>query len=543
VETPDEIAEAVKAGEPAGGADGGKLGTFLGAGSGAKDSLTILSGTAQNIVGLAVFVIASFGMNILVSHALGGRKSAAFGQVTLITQLAFVMGAATRFGMDMASVRRVAIEFGRGEPGRSRAVVRIAALIALGVSLGVGLIAFIAAGPIGTFLHAPSGALRAAALALIFVAVAQVYLGGSRGLKIMRHTLYAYWVGQSISWIAITLVLWQVLEKTVEVTVLAYALSWVFATIIAFVSWRHATRSFTPMPAEPDEVRSLMRYGAPRAPAALLSQAIFYTDLAVLSHYLNNNDPRVSIYAAAIRVAQALVLFLTAVSYMFSPFVADLHERGERDRLNALFKQITRWTLGGTVPLLLLFLIAPAPVLHVFGGAYGSGSAWLRVLLIGQIVNVSVGAAGFVLIMAGRTGWDLAVYASAFLIDLLVAIILVPHLGPVGAAVAQSIALVFSNTVRLWLVWRFVHIQPYDRYYAKLLIPTAIGAVAMLGIHSVLSGPKWGLDLLGTAFVGGVIYYVAFVAFGLTPPEKAMVARVVGKFTGRGAGAAPNAVA
>ena len=52
---------------------------------------------------------------------------------------------------------------------------------------------------------------------------------------------------------------------------------------------------------------------------------------------------------------------------MFSPFVADLYERGDRDRLNALFKPITRWTLGGTVPLLLLFLIAPAAVLQVFG--------------------------------------------------------------------------------------------------------------------------------------------------------------------------------
>ncbi len=529
METPDEIAESVKAGEPA---DGGKLGALLGAGVGAKDSLTILSGTAQNIVGLAIFVIASFGMNILVARAFG-KHSPAFGYVTLITQLAFVAGAATRFGMDMASVRRVAIESGKGEPGRSRAVVRLAVSIALAVSVAVALIVLLAAGPIASLLGAPTGALRAAAAALVFVAVAQVYLGGSRGLKIMRHTLYAYWVGQSISWIAITLVLWQVMEKTVAVTVLAYALSWVFATVIAFVSWRNATRFFTPMPAEANEARSLLRYGAPRAPAALLSQAIFYTDLAVLSHYIKGE--RVSIYAAAIRVAQALVLFLTAVSYMFSPFVADLHERGERDRLNALFKQITRWTLGGTVPLLLLFLIAPAPVLHVFGGAYGSGSSWLRVLLIGQIVNVSVGAAGFVLIMAGRTGWDLAVYASAFLIDLLVAIILVPRLGPVGAAIAQSIALVFSNTVRLWLVWRFVHIQPYDRYYAKLLIPTAIGAVVMLGVHAALSGPKWGIDLLGTSLVGGAVYYVALVIFGLTPPEKAMVVRVLGKVTSRDA--------
>ena len=55
-----------------------------------------------------------------------------------------------------------------------------------------------------------------------------------------------------------------------------------------------------------------------------------------------------------------MVLFLTAVSYVFSPFVADLHARGERDRLDALFKAITRWTVAGTIPLLLLMLIVPA---------------------------------------------------------------------------------------------------------------------------------------------------------------------------------------
>ena len=38
---------------------------------GARDHLTILSGTGQNIVGLAVFVGATFGANVLVSRTLG----------------------------------------------------------------------------------------------------------------------------------------------------------------------------------------------------------------------------------------------------------------------------------------------------------------------------------------------------------------------------------------------------------------------------------------------------------------------------------------
>ena len=501
----------------------------------ARDRLVILSGTGLNIGGLAVFVLASFAMNILIARAFG-KGSSAFGQITLITQMAFVAGAATRFGMDMAAVRRVAIEAGQGRSGRSRAIVRLAVIIALVVSVVVAVGVAVAAGSIGSVLNVPATSVRAAAFALIFVALAQVYLGGSRGLKIMRHTLYAYWIGQSLGWIALTLILWPLFSRSVTVTVWSYALSWVLATIIALISWRHATRGFVSEPAEPGEAPALIRYGAPRAPAALLSQALFYTDLAVLLHYLPANDPRGSVYAACIRVAQALVLFLTAVSYMFSPFVADLYERGLRDRLNALFKQVTRWTLGGTIPLLLLFLIAPAAVLSLFGGSYDVGTSWLRILLIGQTVNVSVGAAGFVLIMVGRTGWDLMVYFFAFALDLVVAIVLVPHLGPTGAAVAQAGALVFSNAFRLWLVWRFVRIQPYDRFYARLLIPTVVGAVVMMAAHSAVAGPKWALDLVVTGVVGGLAYYVTFFFFGLTPEEKNGAMTLIRRFLNRSKG-------
>jgi O-antigen/teichoic acid export membrane protein len=508
-----------------GGGLAGALG--LGGGEGIRDHLTILSGTGQNIVGLGVFVVASFGMNVLIARAFG-PGSAALGQITLATQLAFVVGAATRFGMDMAAVRRVAIETGKGEGGRARSIVRLAVQIAGAVSLAVAAVAFLLAGPIADLVKAPQAAYRAAAVAVIFVALAQVYLGGSRGLKIMRHTLYAYWVGQAVSWIVFTLVAWALLQRTVSVTVGAYAASWMFATLVAWFFWRkESTKLSPPLPARPDEARELIRYGAPRAPAALLSQALFYADLFVLSVVLDRGSPELSVYAAAVRVAQALVLFLTAVSYMFSPFVADLHERDERERLNALFKSITRWTLAGTVPLLLLFFIAPEAVLKVFGSRYDLGANWLRILLIGQIVNVSVGAAGFVLIMVGRTTWDLAVYASSFALDLLLAILLVPHLGPVGAAIAQATTLVFSNLFRLTLVWRFVRIQPYDRSYARLLLPAAIGAAVMLLVHSLLSGPRWTVDLVGTGLVGGLAYYTAFLLFGLTAVEKGAVMRVL----------------
>ena len=41
-----------------------------------------------------------------------------------------------------------------------------------------------------------TAAFRAAGLAILFVALCQVYLGGTRGLKIMHYTLSIYWAGQ-----------------------------------------------------------------------------------------------------------------------------------------------------------------------------------------------------------------------------------------------------------------------------------------------------------------------------------------------------------
>jgi O-antigen/teichoic acid export membrane protein len=310
------------------------------------DHLAILSGTGQNIAGLAVFVVATFATNVLISRAFGADGAAALGIVTLATQFAFVAGAATRFGMDMAAVRRVAIDVGKGEPGRARPVVSRAVGIAGLVSvIGGGLVALGAGGLARAFGEGSAPVYRAAALALPFVALCQVYLGGTRGLKIMRHTLFIYWAGQPVAWIVLMLAGWAI-SKSATSTVVAYGLSWVLATVAAWYVWERETRSFPALPAEPGEVGALLRYGAPRAPAALLSQLLFWTDYFVVARYVAAAE--LGVYAAAVRVAQALVLFLIAVNYMFSPYVADLHARGERERLDSLYKALTRWEAWGS---------------------------------------------------------------------------------------------------------------------------------------------------------------------------------------------------
>ena len=504
-----------------------------------SEERTLLTGTALNVVGLVAGVLAALGVQILLGHTLppGG-----FGLVTVAVQVAFVASAGSRFGMDMAAVRYVAIDVGAGHPGRIRPLVGKAIRIAAAISIAVGIVVYLVAGPVGRALGdaqtagTTAAALRAAAVAIPFVALTYVWVAGSRGLKVMRHTLYVQWMAQPLLWIVLMLLFWQI-DKTEAMAVWAYAGSWCLSAVAARFLWSSISGRDAREELEPGAAGALVRYGAPRAPAALLSQGLFWIDYFVASHFIGAGyvtAEEVGVYSACVRVALAMVLFLTAVSYVFSPFVADLHARGERDRLDALFKAITRWTVAGTIPLLLLMLIVPQAILQVFGGGrFATGSDALRILVIGQAINVSVGAAGFVLIMAGRTGWDLVVYSVSAALDLTLAWLLVPRFGIEGAAAAQAITIAASNFLRLALVRRFVGIFPWDRTYARLIVPAAVCALVMVGVHVAVADLKWYVQLVAVAVLGGIAYVPALLAFGLAPGEKVALRNGVAKLRGR----------
>ena len=503
-----------------------------------SDHRVIVGQTGQNVLGLAIGAVATFAAQVLITNALGDE---AFGVVTLATQAAFIAAAATRFGMDVANVRLVAILAGRGDVVRARGLVRRSVAIAAAVSVPFSVVAFVLSPWIAErFTAVPElaePAFRAAAVTVPFAALSFVYMGATRGLKIMRYTLYSQWIVQPIGWIVLTIAFWSA-SKTAAMTTLAFGASWALALVIASAGWQREQRRF---PADvgagegiaEEHAGALVRFGALRAPATLFSQLIFWTDLFVLSVLWSDEGSvgaaRVGVYGAVLRAGQALFLFLTSVSLTFSPFVADLHHRGEREQLDALYKNVTRWSLAATIPILLVLGILPEETLRIFGPEFTSGADALRILIVGMTVPVMVGTVGFILIMAGRTGWDLAVYLGGFAIDIGVAVALAgpADLGIRGAAIAQALTLSFSAVARLLLVRRFLGIWPFDRRWVGLVAPTLLGALTMGLAHAVLPDARWALDLLVSAALGTGVYGASMLAIGLSPTERGAVARLI----------------
>lgn len=501
------------------------------------DQRDILGGAGQNVVGLAAGVMTAFATQVIMTRGLG---PALFGVVTLTTQFAFIASTATRFGMDVANVRLVAILLGQGEPGRTRPLVRKSAVIAAVTSAIVGLAVILLSGQLSDWfvsdrLHQQGVvAFVAAGVAIPFAALTWVYLGGTRGLKIMRHTLYIFWIGQPLGWIAFAVVGWFV-AKTAGVTAFAYTASWGVACLFAWWAWERETRGFharTEGGGIPEErTGALMKFGALRAPATLFAQLLFWIDTFVLAAYRSSAE--VGVYGATVRTGQSLLLFLTSLSLVFSPFVADLHYRGEHEKLDALYKNVTRWGLATTLPVLLALAILPSTIMRVYGPRFVIGAPALEILIIGLIVPVIVGTVGFILIMVGRTGWDLLVYVASFFTAVGIAVVFAPRYGMRGAAVAEAVTLTLSAFARLMLVKKFVNIWPFDRWFLRLIPPALAGGAAMWLVHQVLQGPKWLIDLGGSIGAGTIVYGVVLVVWGLKPAERATVRALVRKLLGR----------
>ncbi|HEY3766832.1 MAG TPA: oligosaccharide flippase family protein, partial [Gaiellales bacterium] len=233
-----------------------------------SDERTLLAGTGANVVGLAVGVLAAFGVQLLLGRELAHGGLAL---VTVAVQVAFVAAAGARFGMDLAAVRAVAIGAGGADMTGLRSLVDRCAAVALGA--GIVLAAVVAA--LSPFAGSRGEAIAVGAASLPLIAAANVYLGATRGLKRMGPTLWVFWIGQPVAWIALAAVA-IALGGRVDAAVAAYDLSWLGALAAAAVMWRRIARWPDSRPATRAELRAVLRYGAPRAPSALLAQALFW---------------------------------------------------------------------------------------------------------------------------------------------------------------------------------------------------------------------------------------------------------------------------
>jgi O-antigen/teichoic acid export membrane protein len=174
-----------------------------------------------------------------------------------------------------------------------------------------------------------------------------------------------------------------------------------------------------------------------------------YVDVIVLQQFCPPED--VAHYHAAAKTL-TLVSFVyfsvsAATGHRFSAYQA----AGERDKLEAFIASTVRWTFWPSFALVLAMLAAGWPLLALFGRDFTAAYPLMFVLAAGLLARASVGPAERLLSMLGEQRACAMAYIAAFTINLVACLLLVPHYGAIGAAMATSLAVIAESALLFWI--------------------------------------------------------------------------------------------
>jgi O-antigen/teichoic acid export membrane protein len=168
-----------------------------------------------------------------------------------------------------------------------------------------------------------------------------------------------------------------------------------------------------------------------------------YTDILVLERFVS--PEQVAIYYAATKLVAIVAFIYFAVAAAAAHRFTEYHVTGNIAELNRFVRSSIRWTFIPSVFAALAIVASGKFLLWLFGPEFTAGYSLLPVLVIGLLARASIGPVEKLLNMLGHQGICAWIYAGAFVINLTLNFILIPHFGLMGAATATTTALIVES--------------------------------------------------------------------------------------------------
>ncbi len=181
----------------------------------------------------------------------------------------------------------------------------------------------------------------------------------------------------------------------------------------------------------------------------------------LLLGWLSSNEQVAALQVAA-RGAMLVAFSLAIVNHVIGPHITQVHMAQDNKRLQAISRRSAQIALLVALLIALPLIFFGEPILSLmFGVEYGSFSTLpLAILAFGQLVNVGFGSVGMLLTMSGFERDTLCGQFLALIVNVVVAVMLIPTFGALGAAVAAAAALVTWNLIMGFMVIERLNIRP-----------------------------------------------------------------------------------
>ena len=428
-----------------------------------------------------------------------------------------IAGLIAPFGLDRGVVR-----FGSYANVSRNWVVRVSLKFTAIFGFGVGVLIFSAAPFIGSQFGESELVIiiRIFALAIPFIGCVMVALGATTLTKRMQYSVAVKDVIQpSIQMMLLAALLFfglRARHAAMVVTisfVLAFVVGMYFVVTKVLSNGDAVASHLDNVEGQKGNIRELLQFSFLATLAGVVVNLINRIDRLMVGYLLSSTDA--GIYQAAAQSAIVFLVIMGALNGIFIPMIADLYNRNEYQRIDQLYKLVTRWTLYISFPIgLAIFFSADSLMQVVYGSAYTSGAIVLMLTALAQLINAGTGAVGPLLIMTSNQVAWFCLALSALLANIVLNWQLIPLFGLAGAGIASLITIATFYFCGVLYARYCLAVWPYEFSYYKGFVAALITAFVLVFIRHYLMPISALAHLMTTCFFAVIVFVIVLAVQG-----------------------------
>jgi O-antigen/teichoic acid export membrane protein len=462
------------------------------------------------LLGSVFTLVVGFPLQIYISRILG---ASGLGVFSLLEGTIATISSFLGLGVAQTIVRFVPYHLARGDYRSVRELIRLGGFVLLGVGVGAYLALLSSFDWIRDLIPqiAEHGDIAAVMGIMIPLGLILYFLQqGLRGFHEIRYLVMGSSFLQLVIKAALTVALF-----TMGFGLFGYVWAVVLSTFgAAFwmaIGLRRKVQALPKVSAEPVEHTHLewYRFAFVFYCTTLVGGLMAYVDRFVLGY--NSGVQAVGIFVIVRQLVQMPAMFNQMLLMVGAPMFAAAHGRKDAEERQHLFNLINDWVVRASLPLLVFFTLFGDHVLGLYGEEFATGGTTaLLILIAAQFVSLACGPVGNVVLMSGLERYSLWVTIFTTIASAVLLIVLIPHFGIVGAAVATAVGWLIGNPVLIVIARRKLDLHWWSRRQLGWLLPTL--ATLLFGVVARGIGLGAGATSLGGILIG---MYIAFLGISL----------------------------
>jgi O-antigen/teichoic acid export membrane protein len=236
-------------------------------------------------------------------------------------------------------------------------------------------------------------------------------------------------------------------------------------------------------------LREMFSLSLPLLSEDLLVALVRSSGVLLLGYYYGTEQ--IALFHVVLPVATQTKLVIESFAMLYVPAASRLFAGGNYSGVNDLYWRTAVWIAVLSFPIFAVTFTAATPLtVLLFGETYAPSGMFLMVLAVGGFVEAAFGFNRQTLRVLGRVRYVVVINLLAATANVVLALLLVPALGALGAAIAMSGTWVINNLLRqAGLYMAGIGFSLLDRRYRQPYAAIAMGALVLAFVRGTVVNP------------------------------------------------------